>query len=152
KGAAGAAPFSSTIDPNGPFDNEGLVKDAIRPLARTVLAPNPEPAPDPLVEQRPPLSDFPAQTFSIEVPSMGPSEPDFHVPLSTFHGLALNRAPRTVLPALDHAALLREDQIDPPPAKMLRFGRQRSLAVTLQSGAWYTLADGGWLWATEVVS
>jgi hypothetical protein len=67
-------------------------------------------------------------------------------------GVDLGNVPELHLPALDHAALIKEGQEISLRTKRQRFGVERTLSLGIAEGEWHTLADGSHLWAADVVS
>ncbi len=69
-------------------------------------------------------------------------------------GIALGTLPEVRLPALDKAALLKEDAVNQQRlrAKVLRFGVGRQVQVATTDGNWYDAAGGAHLWAADIVS
>ncbi len=69
-------------------------------------------------------------------------------------GVDLASVPSVRLKALDHDALMREDERDAREGrvKIQRYAVGRVLQVTAQDGNWYDLAGGKRLWVGEVVS
>jgi lysyl endopeptidase len=69
-------------------------------------------------------------------------------------GVALGAVPQVALAPVDAGLLLREDaaRARRDMNKVLRFGIGRAVRAAAQDGSWYRLADGGRLWALDVVS
>ena len=91
-----------------------------------------------------------AQTFGLDgVAENAPKAA--RAPLSKEHGVVLPlQLPIAALPALDNAALIARDQtID---YGYLHVSDGRSLDIDLSKGQWFATADGGRLWAMDVLS
>lgn len=69
-------------------------------------------------------------------------------------GIALGAVPQVALAPVDAGVLLREDaeREKRDLNKTLRFGVGRDVHAAAADGSWYRLADGGRLWALDIVS
>jgi hypothetical protein len=81
------------------------------------------------------------------------AEPALSAP-SHRSGLDLGAVPQVALGPLKVSALLQEDAAREARdlTKVLRYGVGRAVHAAAQDGSWYRLADGGRLWALDIVS
>jgi hypothetical protein len=71
-------------------------------------------------------------------------------PLSKLLGVRVPGVPMVALDALDHAALIQADSVNPPMGKVLRVALGRPLAIDQQMGSWTATPDGGSLWTIDL--
>ncbi|HEY3242460.1 MAG TPA: hypothetical protein VGM03_03835 [Phycisphaerae bacterium] len=168
----GRNPPGSSIDPNGPLDNDGLPKDAGgagQPTVPSTLDPNGTLDNSGVQKENPGAADAssPADAPLIPAPlnanlavqsdaGSGPAGPAAVKPApvapSQALGIAFQNLPEVRLEALGHAALLQQDQQTPAPGKKLRISVGRELIVNFENGQWNDIVGVGRVWAVDVVS
>lgn len=92
----------------------------------------------------------------------GPSAPEIAKPETIPHSARLGlpiagEVPAAWLPWVDNAALIADDEVNPPPCKSLRYGRGMDLRAPASGGRWIDVPagrdqPGGRLWVMDVVS
>ena len=95
-----------------------------------------------------------AEAFGVAGPSFQKSSKPVRPTPSEKMGIDLGSVPSMRLKALDHSALMQEDERDAREgrAKIQRYAVGRDLQLTVRDGSWFDLAEGKRLWVAEVVS
>jgi hypothetical protein len=108
-------------------------------------------------QAKPPAVDDsgePLEAFGVAGPSFQKSLKPVRPTPSEAMGVDLASVPAVRLKALNHEALMQEDERDAREGrvKIQRYAVGRDVQVTAQDGNWYDLANGKRLWVGEVVS